>query len=70
MKFKKGDKVVCIDKTGFAQLAFFNKTVLTITYIAQDGAFLKLNEMDDNDFLWSVYRFRLATLLEKELAEV
>lgn len=72
MKFKKGDKVVCIDKTGsgIAQNAFSNKTVLTIAHVTVDSVYLSLDEMDDNDFMWAACRFRLATLLERELAEV
>ena len=69
MKFKVGDKIVCVDSS-FAENVFLNKSVLTVLYITEDGAFLKLNETDDNECLWSACRFRLATLLEKEMAEV
>lgn len=65
MSFKEGDKVVCIDRD--------NQKYLTIgkVYDVLDENSLYITILNDiseeHDFF--LYRFRLATLLEKELSE-
>lgn len=69
MKFKKGDKVVCIDmRFNYAEVEFSNKPVVTVDYYV-DPQMLKIKECSHPDYIWSEDRFRLATLLERELAE-
>ena len=66
MIFKKGDKVVCINK-GIS----FNQITIGRIYEVRDASLDVVFIIDDEGELchYFITRFRLATLLEKELAE-
>jgi hypothetical protein len=66
MKFKRGDKVLCIDNDNVLSSSLSLKKIYTIREVANKGQFIRLEE---SHFSFLAKRFKKVSRIEKALYE-